>query len=191
MQSRRRKVPAAPNEPNRSDVSEHLSNIDKLLSAAFDLMKQSPAIDKAAFEQIRQLRVRIRYALAASATRSADALPDVAPALFKDREDKNEDPIAFTKRIYSKWLGKNICRSDIKKLDAQLYNALYNLDSPGERLDRLGLPTKKQLNDVKLKTLSNVERPSTTLKIGELPPNQREHARLFNLARGRTQRSKL
>src|SRR5262249_29631858 len=147
-----------------------------------------PSIDGAAFEQLRQLRTRIRYALSDSAEAS-DAVPRTAPALFKDRQDKDEGPIAFVQRTYSKWLWKNITRADIRRLDEQLYNALYNLNDPSEKLDKIGLLTKKQINDIKLSTLS-ADRPSTTLKMAELPPDERERARLFNLSRSRKHRSK-
>jgi hypothetical protein len=188
MQPMQSKRPTQQN-PKEIRASKHLENIDRLLRAAFDLMKQTPALDQTAFEQLRQLRVRIRYALSTAPTETSDA-PKTAPELFRDRQDKDEDPLAFTKRVYTRWLGKNLHRSDIKKLDAQLYNALYNLDNPSEKLTSIGLLTKKQLNDVKLQSLTEMERPSMALRIGELPPDQQERARLFNLARTRKHRAK-
>jgi hypothetical protein len=154
MQSKRQKgyAPLGEATNSQSTTSKHLSELDKLLSAAFDLMKRTPALERSAFEQLRQLRVRIRYALSSAGPGNIDAVPKTAPELFKNRKDESEGPIAFTQRVYSEWLGKNICRSDIKKLDPQLYNALYNLTDPGERLDKIGLPTKKQLNDKRHQT---------------------------------------
>jgi hypothetical protein len=196
MRSRRRKGPSGPSQSHdsaanieSSETARHLSNIDKLLSAAFDLMKQTPSIDSSAFEQLRQLRVRIRYALSGEVTDDTSALPTTAPALYKERKDKEEGPIAFTKRVYSRWLGKKICRSDLKMLDKKLYNALYNLDDPTKKFEEIGLLTKKELNDMLLKSVGKLSRPSITLKMLDLPPIERERARLFNLARRRKQRS--
>jgi hypothetical protein len=166
--------------------SNHLESIDKLLNAAFELMKRDPAIDSTTFEQLRQLRVRIRFALSAHEPNNDSAAPKIAPVLFKNR-DNDEDAISFTKRVYAKWLGTAICRADIQKLDPQLYNALYNLANSGDRMSEIGLLTKKQLNDLRLKNIGQIRQPSTTLRLGELPPSQREHARLFNLARRRKQ----
>ncbi len=183
----RRDVKESRRKPKTS--SDYLSSIDKLLGAAFDLMKQTTAVDRAAFEQLRQLRVKIRYALSDIDGRESEGIPRKAPILFKEHSD--EDPLLFTARVYSKWLRKkNISRADIRRLDPQLYNALYNLSQPSEKMDQIGLRTKKQLNDIKLEAISNIQRPSTTLKMGELPPDQREHLRLHNLIRNRKQRSK-
>lgn len=170
-------------------VVDHLSSIDKLLGAAFDLMKRTNGVDRSAFEQLRQLRVKIRYALSDIDGGESEDVPRKAPILFKEHSD--EDPLVFTARVYSKWLWKNISRADVRRLDPQLYNALYNLSQPGDKMDQIGLRTKKQLNDIKLKAISKIQRPSTTLKMGELPPDQREHLRLHNLIRNRRQRSKI
>ncbi len=171
-----------------STLDDHIASIDKLLRAASDLMKQEPTIDKAVVEQLRQVRVRVRYVASVAQSQSPDAVPRDAPALWKDRP-KEEDPILFTKRTYSRWLGKSICRSDIKRLDKQLYDAIYNLENAGAKLDEIGLFTKQQLNDRKLDQAGKLKRPSRTRKMHELAPDDREHARLFNLARRRIQRS--
>jgi hypothetical protein len=181
--------------PRKESVADHLASIDKLLSAAFELMKQTPAMDQAAIEHLRQLRVKIRYALSEIDSPDFDnhnlgGVPKTAPRLFKDRENMEEDPLSFTARIYSKWLWKSIARSDIRRLDPQLYNALYNLDNPSDKLDQIGLRTKKQLNDIRLESISKIKRPSTTLKMKELSPDQREDLRLHNLVRNRRRRSK-
>ena len=55
--------------------AKHLASIDKLLNTAFELMKQNRAIDKTAFEQLRQLRVRIRRARSSSASSDDNDAP--------------------------------------------------------------------------------------------------------------------
>lgn len=194
MQSKQRKGSAAPGESNDApdllETSKHLSSIDRLLSSALDLMRQTPALDGAAFEQLRQLRVRIRRTLTSvHPTAEEGSLPKVAPELFKNRQDRAEDPMAFTRRVYSKWLGKNICRSDLKRLDVKLYTALYNLDEPREKFEELGLLTKKALNDRLLALAGELKGPSTSLEMLDLSPAERERMRLFNLARRRKQLS--
>jgi hypothetical protein len=181
--------------PRKESVTDHLASIDKLLSAAFELMKQTPAMDRAAIEHLRQLRVKIRYTLSEIDSRASDnddlaKVPRTAPLLFKDRENVDEDPLSFTARVYSEWLWKSIARSDIRRLDPQLYNALYNLDNPSDKLDRIGLRTKKQLNDIRLESISKIKRPSTTLKMKELSSSQQQDLRLHNLVRNRRRRSK-
>ena len=171
-----------------ADASGHLASIEKLLAAAFDLMKQQPAIDAAAFEQLRQLRVRLRYAAKTAPARDEGAPPSIAPALFDERSDISEGPLAFTSRVYGPWLGKAISRADVKRLDIKLYNALYNLDHPNDELDRVGLFTARRLNDMKLALLGDLKRPPRTLKLSDMSPPERERARLFNLARRRRQR---
>ena len=172
-----------------SGAPAHLASIDKLLSTAFELMKQEPAVDRLVFEQLRQVRVRIRHVLSGAAAGSSAEVPNAAPALYQDRPRKDEGPISFTARTYSRWLGKYISRADIKRLDVKLYNALYNLPNPDEELDKIGLYTKKQLNDIKLSTSSEFKRPPRTLKLSDMSPQERESARLFNLARRRKQRA--
>ena len=187
---RRKDHTSSPSAENHgADASSHLASIEKLLAAAFDLMKQQPAIDPAAFEQLRQLRVRLRYAAKSAPARGEAATPAIARALYEERPDKNEGPLAFTARVYATWLGKAISRADIKRLDIKLYNALYNLDHPSDELDRIGLFTAKTLNDMKLEGLGGLKRPPRTLRLSDMSPEERERARLFNLARRRRQRS--
>ena len=176
-------------ETHGADASGHLASIEKLLAAAFDLMKQQPALDPAAFEQLRQLRVRLRYAAKRAPAADDGAVPATAPALYDERADRNEGPLDFTARVYARWLGTAICRADIKRLDIKLYNALYNLDHPNDELDRIGLYTAKALNDRKLAALGSLKRPPRSLKLSDMSPQERERARLFNLARRRRQRA--
>jgi hypothetical protein len=171
----------------RSETARHLFSIDKLLGAAFEMMKQEPSVEQSVFEQCRQLRVRIRYALSAAIAKDSNGeeIPAIAPSLWKDRLDKSEDPISFTKRIYSKWIGKNLSRTDVKRLDKQLYAAIYNLDNPNDRLDQIGLLKKRQINDLLLSKAGKLKRPPKLKRMFELSPEEQENARLYYLARRR------
>ena len=61
--------------------------------------------------------------------------PDVGPRparqkpqrreLWKDRQDRNESPVAFAARVYRAWMDEGVlARTDIKALDAELYGAI-------------------------------------------------------------------
>jgi hypothetical protein len=173
------------------ELVEHLDNIEKLLDAAFELMKGNRSVDKATVEQLRQVRVRVRLALSEIRNRSSKTtLPTRPPELWRERLDQYEDPIAFTKRVYMPWIDKGLFRSHIKQLDKPLYEAIYNLTDPGKKLDEIGLLTKKQVNDQKLQAAGALKRPPKNRAIAELPPQERERARLYNLARRREQLSR-
>jgi hypothetical protein len=190
MQRKQRKDPTSLSDsglsrakPISMETSRHLSSIDRLLSSAYEIMKQEPAVDSSVVEQFRQVRVRIRYALAAAEDPVRG--PKTAPSLWKDRVDRNENPIIFTKRIYSEWIGKNLSRADIKRLDKQLYAAIYNMENPSEKLGEIGLLTKRQVNDLKLSKTGKLKRPTKTKKTSEMSQEDRENARLFYVARSR------
>jgi len=170
-----------------SETAKHLSSIDKLLGAAFEMMKREPSVERSVFEQCRQLRVRIRGALSAAIANDSGGRqgPAIAPNLWKDRLDKSEDPISFTKRIYSKWIGKNFGRADLKRLDKQLYAAIYNIDNPNDKLNQIGLLKKRQINDLTLSKAGKLKRPPKLKRVSELSPEERENARLYYLARRR------
>lgn len=185
-----------PSENDESEIdvaenSKHLSNIDKLLTAAFDLMKRTSAIDRTAFEQLRQLRVKIRQTLSSAVgSEDKEAPPKSAPAFFRDREDQSEDPIAFTKRVYSKWIGREFTRADIRRLDKRLYDAIYNLDNPSDKLNQIGLLTTRQINDLRLSKAGQLRRPPKSKKMSELPASEKENARLYYISNRRKRAKK-
>ena len=170
------------------DLTKHLSSIDKLLTAAFEMIQRGPAFDRAAFEQLRQVRMRVRRALATTQPLDPDSVPTTAPALFRNRHDPNEGPISFLSRTYAPWIGKNLLRSDLKRLDPNLYNSIYNLDNPSQQLAAIGFATKKQLNDRAIDKAVLVRRPPKRSKPDDLAPEAREAARMFYLLRSRKQR---
>jgi hypothetical protein len=183
---RRSDKPAA--EREQSSVEEgHLANIEKLLNATYDLMRQEPTLDRSAFENLRQLRVKVRFASSAT-WRSNSAIPNVAPRLWEQRTEEMS-PLRFLAQAYEEPLRLGIIsRADIRRLDKQLYLALYSWKITSEELDRIGLPTKKALNSKKLAAAGSLKRPSQSLKVAELPPAERERARLWSVARRRKER---
>ncbi len=53
----------------------------------------------------------------------APPLPEKAPELWSEREGRNENPVAFIRRVYAPWLGRGLIRPHVKALDPALYNA--------------------------------------------------------------------
>jgi len=53
-----------------------------------------------------------------------DYKPKWAPELWSDREGRKENPASFVRRVYERWLGRGITRSDLRSLDPSLYQAL-------------------------------------------------------------------
>src|SRR5256885_16692745 len=89
-----------------------LLSLDKLLNAAQDLMKQESTLDRAAFEHLRQLRVKVRFAIS-STEEQPGALPKQAPLLWDRREDRELSPLRFLETTYKSWLDAGtISRSD-------------------------------------------------------------------------------
>lgn len=51
-------------------------------------------------------------------------LPNIAPEFYNERKDRSEDAVSFINRVYGRWLGNGLARSDIMKLDNPLYQSL-------------------------------------------------------------------
>jgi hypothetical protein len=176
---------------SRVEKRQLLDNIEKLLKATHDLMSEEPSIDRAAFEHLRQLRAKVRYAISAATPAKPDDPPAVAPLLWRDRDSLGEDlsPLQFTSKIYEPWLGKNISRATIRRIDIQLYMAYYSHKITSEQLDAIGLPTRTALNTKKLESIGPLKRARQSLKILDISPDEKERARLWIVARRRRQRA--
>jgi hypothetical protein len=170
-----------------------LDDLSKLLDAAHNLMKQDKRLDAAAFEYLRRLRMKVRFAQSAAPPKSEAAPPpvlQVAPKLFSKRDDKRQGPLEFTKDIYGPWLGRWVLsRADIRQLDKKLYHAYGNWGITSEQLDEIGLPTKEDLLTYKLDQVGPMERPSTSRKHGVLSEDDVERLRLWSVAAQRNRRS--
>lgn len=168
----------------RSDREQFLSSIDRLLTTAADLMRKEPAIDPQAFEYLRQLRVRIRFAL--RSVKASDDLPAEAPSKWLDRADKAEDAVSFVRRVYAPWLGKGVSRPDIRRLDKSLYHALSNwVTKNGPLPSDVHLPTKKELYDTRLESVATSSAPSRHKRVSELSESEKQMVRLHDVARWR------
>lgn len=148
-------------------------------------MKHQPNLDQKAFEHMRQLRVRIRFAIADSENaRNENAIAE-APAKWLDRADKNESVIDFLRREYAGRFGQ-ITRPDIRKQDRSLYAALANwISQNGPLPPDVDIPTKKQAGDRKLEQMEAVRAPSRSKRVSEMSPSDLEKLRLYDLARRR------
>jgi hypothetical protein len=164
-----------------------LSSIDKLLNAAAELMKREPALDRQAFDHLRQLRTRLRFARQAR-PRIPSELPNVGEVIpkWRDRTNKLESPIDFIRREYSKLMEQGIPRVAIKGYDPPLYNVLCKWLSIHKTLPPdISLPTQRELNDLKLQAAGDIKKPSRSLKVADLTPEEAERLRLYEAARRR------
>lgn len=180
--------PSIENTSNDEDSQRNslLLNLDRLLNAAQELMRNEPTLGKAAFEHLRQLRVKVRYAISATTPDRPNALPSRAPALWDARVDREISPLTFLVNTYKIWLDAgNISRADIRRLDKHLYLSLYRAGITGKQLDEIGLPTKSSLIDRKLAKAGKVKAPSRTMLLGELPAEERDKFRLYQASRAR------
>lgn len=170
--------------PDKTEIAA----IDKLLNTASELMNRTRGIDKQAYEYLRRLRVTVRFALSASEPENFDYPPLRAPKNWAEREDKSESPIDFINREYAPWLAnKSISRADIRKLDRQLYTALYNwIAKHGDISASVDLPKLSQANERKLRAAGpKIKSPNRLRKVSELPMEEREQLRLYKLAQRR------
>ena len=169
-----------------TERDDFLGSIDRLLKTVAELMEKEPALDRQAFEHLRQLRVRIRFAMQAAASDPVNVILAARPPKFTDRVDKHESATDFLRREYSQWLGTGLLRSDLKKIDKSLYDALNNWAAKHGPLPAdIDLPTKTALIDTKLKKAGVVKAPSRTRRISEMSQAEREQLRLYDVARHR------
>ena len=157
----------------RSDI---VSRVVLLLDEIAKLMNKEPAIDQQTFEYLSQLQMRVRFL---AWNEHSATLPSKAPARWLDRFNRKESPIEFIRREYSRWLGRGLSRPLIRKLDSSLYAALCNwISEHGELPQDIDLPTKKELNDQRLKEMEYASKGP--------PSEQREALRLYHAARRRS-----
>jgi hypothetical protein len=188
----REKIDDPTQEESHDRRLDPLDDLSSLLEAAHGLMKQDRRLDAAAFEYLRRLRVKVRFAKSTASRQrpeQTEPFPEIAPKLFVNRENKNQSPLDFTKEVYGRWLGRwLISRADIRRIDIKLYEAYPNWGVTSEQLDALGLPTKKVLLDHKLREAGPLERPSTARRHGELSEADAERLRLWEVAEQRRRR---
>jgi hypothetical protein len=168
------------------EQGDYLRSIDKLLNAVSELMKRESKIDRNAFEYLRRLRVRIRFAITEKDQSSSGLIK--IPRKWLDRIDRTESPVVFIRREYAELIGK-IARSDIKRIDKSLYAALCNwISINGELPPDLDLPTKKQAYDRKIERSGPIRTPTRTLKVSEMSAGDAEQLRLYDVLRRRKKR---
>ncbi len=167
--------------PSSVEPGNVLPSIDRLLNAVSDLMKQEPNIDRQAFEHMRQLRVRIRFAISNAEKGKVAKSALRTPVKWVDRDQKSESPVEFIKREYA----AGISRPEIRALDKSLYAALSNWISKHGLPNDFYIPTKSQIGDLKLKSAGSVKAPSRSKRVSEMAVADVEKLRLYDLARQR------
>lgn len=121
-------------------------------------------------------------------TSPAPNLPNEAPALWLERENRKQLPLDFIQDNYRPWLGNGLTRSDILHLDKPLYMALAKWLQSNEMPSGISLPTKKELNDRQL--AAGVPSPASWLGDARrnADPETKERLRLYEVARSRERR---
>jgi len=89
----------------------------------------------------------------AAETIESKPLPDHAPELWANRKGRKENPIAFIRRVYARWLGHGLKRGDIRTLDQLLYQALavWMHRHPEDDFAELGIESSDILEEPPLK----------------------------------------
>lgn len=168
------------------DGDGFLAGIDRLLHIVAELMEKEPAIERQAFEHLRQLRVRIRFAMQAPQADPVQAILAAHPPKFTERDNKKESVVDFLRREYSRWFGSGISRADLKIIDKGLYDALNNwLSRHGQLPPDVDIPGKHELLERKLLAAGDIKAPSRSRRVSELSHSEREQLRLYEVARRR------
>jgi hypothetical protein len=171
--------PAAPERSARKAPVTRIEKIAGLLSDLADLMRQED-LGKESLHHLRQLQMRVRFARATSKPTAIERnMPEVPPALYAQRVDRNETPVAFLLREWGPFIGHGLTRAHLRA-DMGLYNALNHWLKTNELPPGLDLPSKQSMIDRKL-----AESKSLTIVHS---PEQRERLRLQQAARRRAQK---
>jgi hypothetical protein len=160
-----------------------LSQIKEEIKKAFSIVCTDDA-ERETF--VRELLADIGYPEGLSnPAKEFVSLPEHAPALWLERENRKETPAEFIKREYTPWLGKGLTQAHIRHLDRSLYMALHQWLRWHELPPDLDLPTKKEMNDRKLRQLGEEPLKALPSKGATLSPEMRESLRLYEVARRR------
>jgi hypothetical protein len=162
--------------------TNRIEKISDLLSELADLMRQED-LGKESLHHLRQLQMRIRFAQESPPPKhiERDAIPERAPALWRDRQPRDITPIDFIRATYRESLGHGLTKAHLRSLDMTLYQALKHYLNKNKMPEDFDLPTKREMTDRELagaKSLSIIH-----------SPEQRERLRLQQAARRRAQKT--
>jgi hypothetical protein len=161
---------------------ERRLKITTLMNELVELVENEDSISSADKSTLKKLQTRIQFAITAGASATpALSIPQLAPAKWLERKNKDETPLDFIRRGYAPWLGKGLSKPDIRRLDRSLYLAIYTWTRAGGVIPPdFDLPTRKQVNDAELKRRG--------FSSGQLDPDTREAMRLYHVMKGRDRR---
>lgn len=72
--------------------------------------------------------------------------PEIAPELWENRTDKNENAFEFTRRVYKDYLLRGLSKQNILSLDRKLYQAIADRERRYSD-DSLSLPNQRAVTD--------------------------------------------
>lgn len=92
--------------------------------------------------------------------------PAEAPELWAGREGRRENPVAFIRRVYGRYLGHGLTRAHIRRLDLPLYRALsvWVIRHPDDTLPEL--PSRSDEVDRMLENLAVDATPDQLRRLG-------------------------
>jgi hypothetical protein len=80
-----------------------------------------------------------------------NSLPEQAPELYKN-SPRHETILDFLRRVWKPWIDAGLLsRSDLRQLDPKAYTAVYNWLHRNGLPEDLRLPTKREVNDRRLR----------------------------------------
>lgn len=127
--------------------------IISLSNEIVEICASTPKLSDLVGALAKQFQLKLSLALSENSTSNNIELPTVAPEKWRDRKNRNETPPDFIYRVYAPYLNRGLTRAHIRSLDFQLYERLNTYISKGGQTPpdfALRLPTKRQVNDLKL-----------------------------------------
>lgn len=165
--------------PNMGTMNRRLK-LTSLMNELVSTAEQEPTVDSILRGALRELQLRLQFAVSGNSSLGPLPLPSKAPELWTERK-KRESPVEFIQRVYGQWLDVGLSTDLIRRLDFSLYTAYYRFKSLGGHIPPdFVLKTRKELNTEKLDSLG--------FSSGKLDPAARETLRLLRLAKRRAPR---
>jgi hypothetical protein len=158
-------------------MERHLK-ITSLMNELVQLVEDEVLISSADKFLLKELQTRMQFSIAARVAPTDPPVPEVAPAKWLERKNRDETPLDFIRREYAPWLGKGLSKRDIRRLDRSLYLAFYAWKAEGGVIPPdFDLPTQKQVNDAELERRGFAS--------GQLDLGVREAMRLYHVMKRR------
>jgi hypothetical protein len=110
-----------------------------------------------------------------------------APVLWKDRDRKlDENPFQFIEKVYKNYL-RDMTQSDLRRIDFDLYRAFQHWKNKHGQPDTFKLITKKQMNDIRLSSITGYDVNNESLK--NIYSKLRPKSKIYEAVRNRLRKN--